>query len=79
MQALIPKRQKRYKHDFVPPMKEGFTRYMKNHQVHWWIFIQNKNPSPRAMAKDTAATVAMLKSKELIARAAAVAGMLPVE
>ena len=20
-------------------MKEGFTRYMKNHQVHWWIFI----------------------------------------
>ena len=39
MQALIPKRQKRYKHDFVPPMKEGFTRYMKNHQVHWWIFI----------------------------------------
>ena len=23
-------------------MKEGFTRYMKNHQVHWWIFIRLK-------------------------------------
>ena len=28
-------------------MKEGFTRYMKNHQVHWWIFIKKTTESRR--------------------------------